>query len=84
MSGYTSSALCDIRDAIRLRRELPPPEERRALREAAGVSLAALGRACGVSHVAVHTWETGRKRPRGEHLRRYVDALRVLREESAP
>ncbi|MBX6370154.1 MAG: helix-turn-helix transcriptional regulator [Rhodospirillales bacterium] len=79
MLGYTD--LQGLRESIRLRRELPSPAECRALRRAAGVSLAEVGRAVGVSHAAVFAWETGRNRPHGGNLRRYLDALHALREE---
>ncbi len=64
------------------RRALPPPVARRALRQAAGVSLLAVARACGVSRQAVAHWEAGTRQPRDEHLAAYLQALRLLREKA--
>ena len=59
---------------------LPSPNERRALRLAARVSLADLASACGVSRQAVHSWEMGRRIPRAGNLGRYLAVLGVLEE----
>ena len=60
-------------------RELPSPETRRALRREAGLSLADIGRAVGVTRQAVSGWESGRRTPRGHLLVAYVAVLRQLR-----
>jgi DNA-binding transcriptional regulator YiaG len=73
----------DLRGLLRLRRELPPPERRRAIREAAGVSMTPVARALGVSVQTVWNWETGRRRPSTEHLQAYVDVLELLEREGA-
>jgi transcriptional regulator with XRE-family HTH domain len=53
---------------------------RRALREAAGLSLESIARAVGVTRQCVGHWETGRREVSPRYLRAYLDALRVLRE----
>jgi DNA-binding transcriptional regulator YiaG len=72
-----------LQDELRARRELPPPQLRRALRKAAGVSLDALAREVGVTRQCVGHWEAGRRYPRGAALQRYVAALRLLQEEAS-
>ncbi len=37
---------------------LPPPRERRALREAAGFNLEEMGRALGIAKATAHRWES--------------------------
>jgi DNA-binding transcriptional regulator YiaG len=69
-----------LRRRIALRRELPSPQVRRALREGAGVSLTEVAEAVGVSRQAISHWELGQRTPRGEYLDRYLEALRILRE----
>jgi transcriptional regulator with XRE-family HTH domain len=63
------------------RRELPPPEVCRAWRRAAGATLAEVAAPVGVTPSAVGLWERGLRRPTGDHLRRYVAVLRVLRDD---
>ena len=58
---------------------LPTFDERRQLREAAGLSQADLAFAIGVSPSAVHTWETKRE-PKGLQRVAYVKALRDMEE----
>lgn len=58
--------------------ELPPPRQRRAIREARGIPQKALGRAVGVSGVAICRYENGDRDPQGETRRRYAEALREL------
>jgi transcriptional regulator with XRE-family HTH domain len=69
-----------LQKEIALRRGLPSPEERRRLREAAGLSLEDLGRAVGVSYSTVFNWERGEHFPRRRHLEAYLEALALLRE----
>ena len=68
---------------VRSRRELPSPTDRRAIRKAAGLTLQEVGAAVGVSGQAIGMWEAGSRTPRGPHLERYVDVLRILREAAA-
>jgi transcriptional regulator with XRE-family HTH domain len=67
----------ELREAA-IRRSLPPAEQRRALREATGISQAALAAELGVSRATLSRWELGTRVPRGELLKRYSDLLRRL------
>ncbi|MGW1399272.1 helix-turn-helix domain-containing protein [Streptomyces sp. NPDC002405] len=78
-----STAADAIRKRVQIRRDLPPPAERRALRVEAGVSQAEMGAAVGATKQAVANWEAGIRTPRGVFLERYVDALRALRDLQA-
>lgn len=82
--GYMQSTAADlIRQRMQLRRDLPPPAERRSLRLQAGVSQTEMANAVGVTKQAVAHWEAGKRMPRGNHLARYVDALGALRDETS-
>jgi DNA-binding transcriptional regulator YiaG len=59
-------------------RKLAASGAARAIREAAGLSLAELGYAAGVSKSCVWRWETQRRRPRGEAAARYLRVLEDL------
>jgi len=75
-----------IRERIRARElaePLPPPQKRRALREAAGLTCADVGAAVNASRQAVSLWERGRRSPRGRYLEAYVEALRAMREAAS-
>ncbi|GAB2466046.1 helix-turn-helix domain-containing protein [Streptomyces incanus] len=54
---------------------LPPPEERRRLRESHSLTLAQLARRVGVSREKVHAWESGRTAPRGRKGEAYAKLL---------
>jgi transcriptional regulator with XRE-family HTH domain len=75
------TTLAELGDRLRTRRDLPPPEMRRALRRAAGASLEDVARVVGVTRQAVALWESGAREPRGENLNSYADVLRMFREE---
>jgi DNA-binding transcriptional regulator YiaG len=77
------NATSPLREQLRARSELPPPEVRRELREAAGISLETIGREIGVTRQAVGHWEAGTRYPRGTYLEAYVEVLRLLREAAA-
>lgn len=62
------------------RRWLPQPAERRAIRQAAGLSLRQVGRDLGVTPQCVALWETGHREPRGGNLLAYIDVLVELDE----
>lgn len=64
------------------RERLPTPEERRLLRERAGLSQADIAAALGVTRAAVAQWEAGRCRPRTEYLIPYLSILDRLAEHS--
>ena len=63
---------------VSARRDLPPPQVRKALREGAGLSMDDIAEAVGCSRQAVAHWEAGRRYPRAEHLAAYVRVLRLL------
>lgn len=69
-----------IRSRLRIRLELPPPQERRELREASDLTQQELADAIGVTRAAISQYEAGKRTPRGPLLDRYVEALRALRE----
>lgn len=73
MSVSTSDELLE---RVRARRRLPPPTERRRIRERAGVSLRDLAAAVGVSHATIRNWEAG-STPR-EHRAAYARLLEEL------
>ena len=54
---------------------------RRAIRVAAGATLAEVGDAVGVTGEAIRLYEAGRRTPRGLHLERYAAALDALQAE---
>ncbi|MEJ7569984.1 MAG: helix-turn-helix domain-containing protein [Gaiellaceae bacterium] len=67
----------ELLQLLRERRQLPPADERRRIREAADVSQRELARALGVSWTAIQRWEDG-ARPRN-HTVQYAEALAELR-----
>jgi transcriptional regulator with XRE-family HTH domain len=56
----------------------------RMIRIAAGVSLAEVGEVCGVDRSAVCRWESGYRRPTGEHAVAYAAFLKRLQETYQP
>jgi DNA-binding transcriptional regulator YiaG len=69
---------------IALRRRLPPPPMRRALRQAAGLSTLEVASCLGVTRQAVSQWERGERTPREELLAAYIDALDAMSTGSRP
>jgi DNA-binding transcriptional regulator YiaG len=67
---------------LRVRNALPAPQERAALRKAAGLTQRELAKLLDVSQAAVALWETGAREPAGTNRVKYVEALGVLREAS--
>ncbi|MGA5358875.1 helix-turn-helix domain-containing protein [Streptomyces purpurascens] len=57
---------------------LPPPKERRRLREAASLTRAQLASRVGVTSETVRGWETGRATPRGRKGEKYARLLNSL------
>ncbi|WP_338782627.1 sigma factor-like helix-turn-helix DNA-binding protein [Streptomyces sp. DG1A-41] len=57
---------------------LPPPKERRRLREAASLTRAQLASRVGVTSETVRGWETGRSTPRGRKGQKYAKLLNSL------
>jgi len=60
---------------------LPPPKERRRLREAGSLTQAQVATEVGVSRETVRSWETGRTTPRGRKREAYAKLLNSLSEE---
>jgi hypothetical protein len=82
VSVMVESSRDGLLEQLRSRRRLPPPAERRRVREAAGVSLRQLAAAIppnGVSVMAVVRWEAGATPRNLEHLRGYAELLEELR-----
>ncbi|MET9680319.1 sigma factor-like helix-turn-helix DNA-binding protein [Streptomyces coeruleorubidus] len=61
---------------------LPPPKERRRLREAASLTRAQLASRVGVTSETVRGWETGRSTPRGRKGEKYAKLLNSLDAEA--
>ena len=57
---------------------LPPPKERRRLREAVSLTRAQLASRVGVTSETVRGWETGRSTPRGRKGEKYAKLLNSL------
>ncbi|MFI6930065.1 helix-turn-helix domain-containing protein [Streptomyces sp. NPDC050287] len=57
---------------------LPPPEERRRLREAGSLTQAQIAVRLGVAGETVHAWETGRRTPHGREREAYAHLLARL------
>jgi DNA-binding transcriptional regulator YiaG len=62
---------------------LPPPDERRKIRVAAGVSFAEVGAELGVSATAVMRWERGTSTPRRDRAVAYRRLLDELQKATA-
>lgn len=60
---------------------LPPPKERRRLRETCSLTQAQVAERMGVSRATVRAWETGRTTPRGRKREAYATLLNSLSEE---
>jgi DNA-binding transcriptional regulator YiaG len=58
---------------------LPSPAVRKAIREGAGVQVPELADHVGVTDRTVRHWEAGTRRPSGDNLVRYVEALDACR-----
>ena len=65
----------------RARRRLPSPEQRRALRERAGITQADVAKALGVHRITVTRWETGQRVPGNKKIEAYVRLLDRLAAE---
>lgn len=78
MIVYDMATLEDLTLRVRAGRRLPEPAVRRAIRQAARVSLADVAAVVGVTRQAVSLWELGQRTPRGPMLNTYVSTLRAL------
>jgi DNA-binding transcriptional regulator YiaG len=65
-------------ERMTLRRRLPAPHMRRALRVSAGLSAAEVADALGVTRQAISRWERGEREPRGPLLTEYVAVLDAI------
>ncbi|MBK3582089.1 helix-turn-helix domain-containing protein, partial [Streptomyces sp. MBT65] len=63
---------------------LPPPKERRRLREAGSLTQAQVAARMGVSRETVRSWETGRTTPRGRKREAYATLLTSLSKDVQP
>jgi HTH-type transcriptional regulator/antitoxin MqsA len=73
-------AVRSLLSQVQARKSLPPAPVRKAIRVASGASVAAVAAACGVYEMTVARWENGERTPRGEHLEKYVEVLKLLQE----
>ncbi|MFF3685566.1 sigma factor-like helix-turn-helix DNA-binding protein [Streptomyces sp. NPDC002187] len=60
---------------------LPPPKERRRLREAKGLKEEQVAAAIGVTRTTIRSWETGRTSPQGRRRELYAKLLAAIDEE---
>ncbi|WP_435195264.1 helix-turn-helix domain-containing protein [Streptomyces sp. NRRL F-5630] len=81
MTGF--DAIDDLLASARQERPLPPPAERRSLREGLALSRAQLATALGVSTSTVAGWESGRD-PSGETREKYAYFLDGAKAKLAP
>ena len=70
----------EVLAAVEAKKTMPSPEERRALRETGGLSVAELARILGVPGPTLSRWELGSMAPRGVNLACYREALDALTE----
>lgn len=78
------SAAEQVSRAASIRRRLPTPRMRRAIRESSGLRVAEVAKALDVAAQTVHNWERGSRAPRGALLEAYVAVLDALAEEQHP
>lgn len=75
--------LSEVLKPVRARRALPTPADRRAIREAAGLSAADVARVLGVTRATVTRYEHDIRSPQGDLAVRYLRLLDRLRKEIA-
>ncbi len=71
----------DLRTLTRARRRLPEPALARDIRVRAGISVDRLAKELGVTWTTIQKWESGRTRPHGDRLVKYVEALELMKRE---
>jgi transcriptional regulator with XRE-family HTH domain len=71
-------AVSELLERVQNRRRLPEPQLRRLIRQSAGISLADVADALGVTRSAVSRWETGDREPRDASVEAYADLLARL------
>ncbi len=72
-------------EALRQRRapvQLPPPDQRKAIRMAYGVSQNDVASVLGVSRLTVSMWERGETDPKPEHARKYSELLEQMKRDT--
>lgn len=74
------TSISELESKVRARRALPPPDMRRAIRKAAGLTHGDMAEPLGVSRHAIARWEAGTRTPRGPLLQQYGDLLQQLRD----
>jgi predicted transcriptional regulator len=75
----STPSLQEAVDRAQRRRSLPCAAECRLLRLRAGLTLIEVAESVGVTQPTISKYETGRQRPRGVILDKYLEALGVLR-----
>ncbi len=70
--------MATLQKILAAKSRLPSPEERRRLRESAGLSIRAFANALDISPSTLARWEGGERHPIGPHLFVYVDGLQAL------
>ena len=75
---HTAGVALALDEEVVLRKLLPPPAERQAIRVAAGVTASKVAEEVGVTRQAVVWWERGRSEPGPENLAAYVAILARL------
>ncbi len=77
-----------VRDAVKTemakRPPLPELSQLKTLRKKAGLTQQAVADIVVVSREMISAYETGRAEPTGECRLRYIEALDVMRQETAP
>jgi len=73
----------ELLERVRARRMLPVADERRRIREAAGVSQHEMATALGVSWTAIWRWEQGSRPREHRHEVAYADLLNELKRVAA-
>ena len=79
--GHMAQTAEQLIQTSRLRRGLPAPDARRAIRMAAGLSAQDVAESLGVSRAAISYWEAGKRAPKPPHLDNYARLLRSLARE---
>ncbi|MFC3736487.1 helix-turn-helix domain-containing protein [Paractinoplanes deccanensis] len=69
-----------LRDQLRIARNLPPPEECRRIREAAGVSVEQLASSVPVQAATLRRWERRERQPQFRHRVAWSQRIAELRE----
>ncbi|MBE1601301.1 helix-turn-helix transcriptional regulator [Streptomyces stelliscabiei] len=69
-----------VKARIHVRRSLPEPALRVALRKRAGLTQKELAEILGVDRTAIAHWEAGRRTPDGSRLDDYAEALEACKD----